>query len=840
MAAPFNLEDLAKLKSFVEFVAANPAILNLPQLDFLKKLIEQLGGKVPEGTFQMPAGAKCPFGGDVKSENKPTTASAEAEVDEEEIPEMEAESEESEVELDMEANHSQPLLKPNVLYLEDNPPKIVKKQKPTRRKKSTKKGVEKKTISKSRKSGISLKKTHVQQSIRVKKEFNLNESDDQEKIENTDPNDPLFTPQIEIKCELNEDKFEPDVEDEEEAEVYFDSDVDKDFCVEKYDATEEEEDEEEFDCTYKQDLDDIKLSEEEDEDEDRDDDDEPLILLTRMSSSKTRKKKKKTPRLHNCLETCKHKCTTKYTKRQRIDIFDYYWQLSKEDKVNFIRGHIRKPVLTRIRNKKRGNNCCYFLKYYKIGENDTIKEAQEAEKDKDNDNVKNDDLTKVCRKFFEGTLGISNREIKEAIEGYELQPERIVRPLRDIIKEEESKLAEKSVEKPQKPQQFLDPETGNLTDTKPKKKTKRRKPGDPEPERFPRPINCAIRCTFKCHQNFSEEERKQICDSFWSLDFKRRKDFILARIETKDVETPTTPEFRKTNRPTRAYQTRFYLRSGLSSENKRVCKHFMMNTLSINRKFIENAIKYADKTTGNYTGVDGRGKHLIHKISPERKQAILDHINSYPVWVPNKKAKLRCLHHSLSIKRMYKEYRDKCTEDETKPVSAFYYYKVFHDEFRLLFLSNKESKKGRGFLNINPNISHYTGEEPGGCWLDSKGNQLDLRLINPGESLTYSGVRQHQQSSAAVSCSSMDSTSHLNQSPASSAPTSGNLHFNQSLNFATAAAAQHLANFVDTSTAVAAATSLNPRAIFQTTVQNLYDSSNLPHGSNTSSIFRMI
>lgn len=57
MAAPFSLEDLTKLKSFVDFVAANPSILNMPQLDFVKKLIEQFGGKVPEGTFQMPAGA---------------------------------------------------------------------------------------------------------------------------------------------------------------------------------------------------------------------------------------------------------------------------------------------------------------------------------------------------------------------------------------------------------------------------------------------------------------------------------------------------------------------------------------------------------------------------------------------------------------------------------------------------------------------------------------------------------------------------------------------------------------------------------------------------------------
>lgn len=49
MACPINPEEVAKLKLFIQVVSAQPQILNLPQLDFFKKFIEQLGGKVPEG-----------------------------------------------------------------------------------------------------------------------------------------------------------------------------------------------------------------------------------------------------------------------------------------------------------------------------------------------------------------------------------------------------------------------------------------------------------------------------------------------------------------------------------------------------------------------------------------------------------------------------------------------------------------------------------------------------------------------------------------------------------------------------------------------------------------------
>ncbi|GBP02928.1 hypothetical protein EVAR_73732_1 [Eumeta japonica] len=224
------------------------------------------------------------------------------------------------------------------------------------------------------------------------------------------------------------------------------------------------------------------------------------------------------------------------------------------------------------------------------------------------------------------------------------------------------------------------------------------------------------------------------------MDYKRRKDFVLVNMEIKDIETETTPDFRKTNRPPRAYQSRFYMRSGgTRGEKVRVCNDFFTKTLLVSRYFLKNAIEFADKATGCYTGSDRRGVHESpNKISDDRKQKVMDHIESYPFWVPNKKSKTRYLHQSLTIKKMFDAYKEKCFTENTKNININYYYKVFHDNFQILFLANPEPKKGWGLLRSNPNISHFTGNEAGGYWIDSKGNKLDISSIDPTRSLNVS------------------------------------------------------------------------------------------------------
>ncbi|XP_052865518.1 hsc70-interacting protein 1-like [Anopheles cruzii] len=49
MECPINPAELLKLKGFVDLCQKSPQLLNLGQLDFFKKFVESLGGKVPEG-----------------------------------------------------------------------------------------------------------------------------------------------------------------------------------------------------------------------------------------------------------------------------------------------------------------------------------------------------------------------------------------------------------------------------------------------------------------------------------------------------------------------------------------------------------------------------------------------------------------------------------------------------------------------------------------------------------------------------------------------------------------------------------------------------------------------
>ncbi|XP_073833523.1 uncharacterized protein isoform X3 [Musca autumnalis] len=749
--AAINPEDLEKLKKFIDFVSANPLILNVPQLGFLKRFIEKFGGKVPEGEYQMPAGGKCPFGGDAKTETK--TQPPPTQDDDAAEPVVEEESEESEVELDMEETSNVKLFEPNVLYLDEKPPKIVKPQRTTKTKKKKQIKVDKTKHKKPTKKSKSKMAATTKETA------------------TDDGGDPLFTMDKPIKMEIDVDKTNEEHKDEKDYKD--DNDIEMDFEEKKYptfDAkelcetqlkyesneekeTENAESEEEDDDAYGDYQDDSEesykassSSSAEDEDEN---DDEPLIVIAkRKAPPRPKGKRKKMPRVEQCKDACKQKCGQKFTNEQRQRLCQHFWSLTEEGRKQYIRQHTRGKVRRyKLLKKKSTKTCAPHFAYYLDGEVDECgADMDQQEKP----------LIRVCRKYFESTLRASNYTIKKALDGYEAEPEFDVKLIKKQIQEVT-------------PQQFLDPETGNLITIDPKAKPEKnqkscinttdttksakssktpKKRDDPPPEHHPKPINCAQRCIYKCHTNFSEEDRKQICDSFWSLDYNRRKDFILTRIETKDIEMQTVPEFRKTNRPPRAYHTRFFLRSPTKGENVRVCKHFLENTLSITRKFISNAIDFADKTTGHYTGCDRRGLHkAADKVDPERIQFIKDHITSYPYWLPFKKSKIRYLHCSLSIRRMYLQYREICEGQQKKFVSVNYYYKTFHDvdggAIRFLFLSNpagpttKGTKGGGGGLKKNLNVSHYTGEEAGGAWYHPNGEQLDLSKHNPGESLMY-------------------------------------------------------------------------------------------------------
>lgn len=53
MACPISQEHIQGLKLFIKMCTDQPQIMNMPQLDFFKKFIEDLGGKIPAGEFNL-------------------------------------------------------------------------------------------------------------------------------------------------------------------------------------------------------------------------------------------------------------------------------------------------------------------------------------------------------------------------------------------------------------------------------------------------------------------------------------------------------------------------------------------------------------------------------------------------------------------------------------------------------------------------------------------------------------------------------------------------------------------------------------------------------------------
>lgn len=204
-------------------------------------------------------------------------------------------------------------------------------------------------------------------------------------------------------------------------------------------------------------------------------------------------------------------------------------------------------------------------------------------------------------------------------------------------------------------------------------------------DRVPQPVNCAESCRFKCHTKFTEEQRSLLCAAFWRLSYKRRKDFVLSRVEVHENTSTTAAEHRKTNR-VRVYTNRYFLR-GERGENVRVCSRFFNTTLCIGSHFLANAQKNVDKQTGAYAGEDRRGRAAKkNKISDELVSGVREHINSYPTWVPHKNYKTRFLHSSLNIVKMYAEYKEDCERQNKTAVSPSYFRRVFHKDFKLAFL----------------------------------------------------------------------------------------------------------------------------------------------------------
>ena len=114
------------------------------------------------------------------------------------------------------------------------------------------------------------------------------------------------------------------------------------------------------------------------------------------------------------------------------------------------------------------------------------------------------------------------------------------------------------------------------------------------PARTLQPVDCS-KCRFKCSNKVTDENRKQILDTFWSLaDYDKQRHFLCSHVTTRTPKRTTTKS--------RSCSNTFCFT--VDDVQTRVCQKFFLATLNIGRKTFKFALK--GKVDGAFVGSDSK------------------------------------------------------------------------------------------------------------------------------------------------------------------------------------------------------------------------------------------
>jgi len=118
-----------------------------------------------------------------------------------------------------------------------------------------------------------------------------------------------------------------------------------------------------------------------------------------------------------------------------------------------------------------------------------------------------------------------------------------------------------------------------------------------------------------------------------------------------------------------------------------VCQDFFLKTLSVGTRVVETAFRQIERNPTAPT--DMCGKHSPHnKTSQAKKQAVRNHIESFPVLEPHytrRNTARKFLGEHLSQKEMYRLYREECAGTGMAPVGEQIYRMIFSEDYNLSF-----------------------------------------------------------------------------------------------------------------------------------------------------------
>ncbi|XP_064639792.1 uncharacterized protein LOC135495259 [Lineus longissimus] len=191
-------------------------------------------------------------------------------------------------------------------------------------------------------------------------------------------------------------------------------------------------------------------------------------------------------------------------------------------------------------------------------------------------------------------------------------------------------------------------------------------------------------CRFKCREKVTEEMRGVLCQEYYELANRdQQNSFIVSMVDESTVERHRSRKnvAKKTKGKSCLYHFSF------NNEKHRICKMFFLKTLAISNSVVEYALKGKGES-GAYVAKDKRlGKATANKISEERIQHVMDHIDRFPRIEPHycrKDTNAQYLSPELNIRQMYRLYLEYCKEKNiNNPVKESLYRKIFVTEFNL-------------------------------------------------------------------------------------------------------------------------------------------------------------
>ncbi|KAL0833092.1 hypothetical protein ABMA28_001202 [Loxostege sticticalis] len=206
--------------------------------------------------------------------------------------------------------------------------------------------------------------------------------------------------------------------------------------------------------------------------------------------------------------------------------------------------------------------------------------------------------------------------------------------------------------------------------------------------------SCNDKCKFQCGSNFTEEQRQKILNDYWSLgEIEKQWTFIANSV---DVVTPKHRYVKIDSdgniATTRNNNNAFFLT--ISGAKTRVCKQFFKNTLGINNRPIETALKKKNNDTNISSMKDNRGSHQNHnKVDESIKEGIKLFIESIPKIESHyirANSKRHYIDGSKAVTDLHRDYVERCKSQNLPYGTYMMFYRIFTQDFNISFFTPKK------------------------------------------------------------------------------------------------------------------------------------------------------